>query len=210
MPRCQLDHIAITAPSLEAGAAYVREMLGVSPQPGGEHVCMGTHNLLLRLGESMYLEVIAINPAAPAPTRPRWFGLDTLAADAAPALSAWVARTGDIRATAAAASEPLGDIEPMSRGALEWLITIPADGSLLLGGVAPALIEWHTDAHPATRLIDHGLSLVGLELHHPEPQRVARLLHSLGFEGPVTVAEKSAVAARRVAHIATPQGVRTL
>ena len=37
---------------------------GVAPQPGGKHVAMGTHNALLRLGERVYLEIIAIDPEA--------------------------------------------------------------------------------------------------------------------------------------------------
>ena len=71
MKPCQIDHIAVTAPSLEAGAEYVWEALGVPLQPGGEHERMGTHNLLLRLGESTYLEVTAPNPRAPKHQRPR-------------------------------------------------------------------------------------------------------------------------------------------
>ena len=204
-----IDHLVVTAPSLETGAAFVRDALGVAPQPGGEHARMGTHNQLLRLGESSYLEVIAVNPAAARPTRPRWFALDTLASDAAPSLATWVARTADIRAGNEAANEQLGAIESMSRGALEWLITIPADGSLPLDGVAPALIEWHSDTHPASRLDDHGLSLKKLVLFHPDPERVEHLLKSLAIDGPVVV-EKSAVVARLVAHIDTPQGLRTL
>jgi hypothetical protein len=204
-----IDHLVITAPSLEAGATYVHDALGVSPRPGGEHLRMGTHNLLLRLGESSYLEVIAANPAAARPTRPRWFALDALGADAKPSLATWVARTADIRAGSKAATEQLGAIESMSRGALEWLITLPADGSLPLDGVAPALIEWHSDTHPASRLDDYGLSLRKLELFHPDPERVTRLLKSLAIDGPVVV-EKSAVTARLVAHIETPQGMRTL
>lgn len=204
-----IDHLVVTAPSLDAGAAYVRDAVGVAPRPGGEHQRMGTHNLLLRLGESTYLEVIAVNPAAPRATRPRWFGLDKIGSDARPSLATWVARTADIRAGSAAATEQLGPVEAMSRGALECLITIPADGSLPLDGVAPALIEWHSNPHPASRLDDYGLSLKKLELFHPDPERVSALLKSLAIDGPVVV-EKSAVAARLVAHIDTPQGIRTL
>ena len=211
MSRCFIDHIAVTAPSLEIGAAFVRDVLGVSPQVGGEHPRMGTHNLLLRLGDALFLEVIAPNPAAPAPARPRWFGLDALHLDSPPALSAWVARTADIHAAAAASSEPLGDIEPMSRGTLNWLITIPADGSLLMEGIAPALIEWHTDVHPAAKLQDHGLSLAKLELFHPEPERASRLLLSLGIVSQVSVSMASVGTAPSLrAHINTPQGVRLL
>ena len=170
MPPSQIDHLTVTAPSLAAGAAFVQEVLGVAPQAGGEHPRMGTHNLLLRLGDSLFLEVIAVNPQVPAPDRPRWFGLDRMTPDTLPALFTWVVRSADIHASAAAATEPLGVVEPMSRGALDWLITIPADGSIPLDGVAPALIEWHTEIHPAARLEDKGLSLQRLEIFHPAPK----------------------------------------
>lgn len=211
MPRCLIDHITVTAPTLEAGAEFVRQALGVAPQPGGEHPRMGTHNLLLRLGDSLFLEVISPNPKAPAPSRPRWFALDTLSPTATPMLSTWVARTPDIRSTASACTEALGNIEPMSRGALDWLITIPADGALPLNGIAPALIEWQTEVHPASTLQDHGLSLAKLELFHPEPDRISRLLRSLDLEGPLSVSSPSAGrTAYMVAHIDTPQGLRLL
>jgi hypothetical protein len=172
---------------------------------------MGTHNILLRLDASLYLEVISPKPHAPAPDRPRWFGLDSLRPDASPLLSTWVARTADIHATAAICSESLGNIEPMSRGALNWLITIPANGSVPLDGVAPALIEWHADVHPAAKLQDFGLSLAKLEIFHHEPARVSRLLSSLGLEGPLSVSALSGGAAPHlVAHINTPQGLRQL
>lgn len=208
MPRCCLDHLTVTAPTLAAGAEFVAQALGVTPQPGGEHPRMGTHNLLLRLGDSLFLEVIAANPNVPAPGRPRWFGLDGLGADSLPVLAAWVARTADIHASAAC-TEALGNIEPMSRGDLDWVITIPADGSLPLAGGAPALIEWQVDSHPASRLQDYGLVLAKLEVFHPEPQRCARMLSSLEFDGPVFVLPLvGGVAPHLVAHIRTPRGLR--
>lgn len=211
MPHCHIDHLTITAPTLELGAQFVRQALGVAPQIGGEHPRMGTHNLLLRLGDALFLEVIAANPSVPAPARPRWFALDTLRPDSAPALATWVARTPDIGASAAACPEALGKIEPMSRGALNWLITIPADGALPLDGIAPALIEWQADNHPATRLEDHGLSLARLELFHPEPERISRLLRAIGLDGSFSVgAPVSGRTAHLVAHINTPQGLRVL
>jgi hypothetical protein len=207
----RIDHIAVTAPTLEAGAAWVHQSLGITPETGGEHPAMGTHNLLLRLGDALYLEVIAPNPRAFKPNRPRWFGLDTLHPDSAPALSAWVARTPDIQKTASQCSESLGNIELMSRGALNWLITIPADGALPLGGIAPALIEWQTEVHPAETLQDFGLSLARIELFHPEPERISRLLQSIGLEGPFSVSVPSGKhTASLSAHINTLQGLRVI
>src|ERR1043165_9154818 len=74
--RCRLDHIAVTAPDLDRGAAYVSDILGVAPAGGGEHALMATHNRLLRLGDDVYLEVIAPNPAMARTARRRWFELD--------------------------------------------------------------------------------------------------------------------------------------
>jgi hypothetical protein len=205
---CYIDHIAVTAPSLENGAEFVARALGVRPQSGGEHERMGTHNLVLRLGESTYLEVIAPNPKAPKPQRTRWFGLDTVSRAS---LGTWIARTTNIREAVATIPQPLGQVEAISRGTLNWLITIPSDGSLPLGGVAPALIEWHVPVHPAARMQDMGCSLARLKLFHPEPNRVTALLGFLGLQQSVQVSGLPASQTPfLVAHIGTPHGVRTI
>ena len=61
------DHLVIAARSLDEGTAYVEAVLGVKLSPGGQHGHMGTHNRLLSLGPLEYLEVIAVEPGAPAP-----------------------------------------------------------------------------------------------------------------------------------------------
>ncbi len=211
MPVCQIDHIAVTASTLDAGAEWVEQVLGVAPQGGGEHEAMGTHNRLLRLGDATYLEVITINPTAPAPDRSRWFGLDLLEPDDAPRLRAWIARTDDIERAAGAAGEMLGRITPMARGDHQWLITIPDDGKPPMGGVAPALIEWKSTPHPAAGLPDLGLRLRGLELFHPRPHRAMALLQALGVKGPVQVRRsREGEGSSLTAFIDTPQGLRGL
>jgi hypothetical protein len=207
-PATRLDHLVVVAPTLDAGAAWVRAALGADLRPGGRHGRMGTHNRLLRLERAAYLEVTSIDPAAPPPGRPRWFGLDHLAPDAAPRLAAWAARTDDVAAAAAASPEPLGAVEPMSRGDLRWRLTVPPDGSLPLGGAGPLLIEWDMGPHPAERLPDDGFELVRLTVTHPDHERVGRLLASIGFAGPVGVVAGEAV--KLAAHVRTPAGVRCL
>jgi hypothetical protein len=206
--RCTIDHLVVTAPTLEGGAEFVTQALGVAPGPGGQHPRMGTHNLLLKLGESTFLEVIATDPAAPPPGRPRWFALDDAASTTAPRLVGWVARTDDLRGCPADLLALLGPIETMTRGAREWLITIPADGALPLGGALPMLIEWQSPRTPAgAGLADAGCALAGLGLRHPQPERLAALLELAGLADRVT---PGAGAPGVWADIVTPQGLRTL
>jgi Glyoxalase-like domain len=205
-PPTRLDHLVVAAPTLERGAAWVFDRLGAACHPGGAHARMGTHNLLLRLGPGVYLEVIAIDPAAPHPGRPRWFGLDALAPDAEPRLAAWVARTNDLAAAAAASPVALGPIESMARGVLTWRLTVPPDGSVPLGGAAPLLIEWESGPHPADRLPDDRCALVRLEVAHPDPEQVTGMLAAIGFAGPVAVrrGDEPGLAAL----VSTPRGER--
>jgi len=208
MNPCFIDHIAITAPTLEAGAELINATLGVWPEQGGEHPAMGTFNLLLRLGESIYLEVIACDPDAAKPERPRWFALDDMKIDTPPKLTTWVARTEDIHSTIKNCSEPVGEIEPMSRGKINWLITIPENGSIPVNGGAPALIQWQTEPHPAMKLRDQGLTLIKLQIFHSEPEKLSIFLKSINFEGPVEILQGNESII--VAHIKTPQGIRKL
>lgn len=211
MSRCHIDHLTITAPNLAVGVEFVRRSLGVMPQVGGEHPRMGTHNFLLKLGDSIFLEVISPNPNVPKPERPRWFELDRLESNTPPRLATWVARTADVHSALAMCSEHLGKVEPMSRGQLNWLMTIPSDGSLPFNGIAPTLIEWHTEAHLATKLQDVGCSFVRLEAFHSEAQRISALLKSISVEGEISVAPLPAGAQPYlVAYIQTPSGLRKL
>lgn len=211
MIQSRIDHIVITAPSLAAGTDYVHRTLGINPEPGGEHPLMGTHNALLRLGETTYLEVIAVNPNAPRPDRPRLFELDHLSNDGKTRLATWVMRTDDIRAAVSVTEIPLGNVVVLGRGQLNWLITIPADGCLPLQGVAPTLIQWLTDSHPAIQLQDSGCSLIRLEGYHPDAEKIRAMLEAVGFAGTFSVHPLDAKESPYlVAHIETPDGLREL
>ena len=209
--RSQLDHLVVTAPDLATGVEFLHRALGVMPQVGGEHARMGTHNCFVRLGERIYLEVIAADPDAPRLDRPRWFQLDQPDSVRACRLATWVVRTDDIHAAAAASPVTLGNVEPMSRGQLNWLITIPEDGSLPLEGVAPALIQWPVETHPADTLQDTGCRLLRLEGFHPEAEKVSAMLRAIGFQGRFTVSPlPPGQPPHLVAHIETPAGRRRL
>jgi hypothetical protein len=211
-----LDHLTVVAPSLQAGSSFVRESLGIEPGPGRAHPGMGTHNLLLRLGDAVYLEVIAQDPDAGPISRPRWFGLDHVPTNALPRLATWVARTDDI---AAAAVPELGRVETMQRAQHTWQMTLTADGHLPLGGAAPALIQREGAAHPAAALAEVGLSLRRLRIHHSSPAEVSALLARIGLAarpgqpaqpGQPEVVVLAGDRCRLVAEIDTPSGPKHL
>ena len=211
-PRVAIDHLVVAAASLETGIAWIETRLRVRPQPGGRHAAMGTHNALVGLGSRVYLEVIAIDPAAPAPLRPRWFDLDEprMRAQLAeqPALIHWVVRTDDIGAGAARVAMDPGTILEMRRGIHGWRITVPDDGHLPGRGLVPTLIEWTDGPHPADALIDDGAKLVALAGEHPDPATIRAALASMGLSDTLKVTYGRAP--RLAAMIRTRRGVVTL
>lgn len=206
-----LDHLVIVAPDLDTGCAFVTDSLGVDLQPGGAHSRMGTHNRLLHLGPELYLEVIAVDPSAKRPERARWFGLDQWGPHSPACLATWVARTDDIHTARDSCHGIVGDVEPMARGALNWQITIPANGNLPLAGAAPTLIQWAHGPHPASMLQDNGCSLLALDVFHTDPEKIKTMLTAINFTGPVRLhGLKEASTPYLLAHIQTPYGLKTL
>ena len=206
-----IDHLVVTAPTLASGIQYVEQTLGCKMQPGGQHSRMGTHNALLKIGDDCYLEVISIDPDAQPPQRNRWFELDTLLPEIRPRLATWVMRTNDIHKVTNATDLELGVVEDMSRGSLEWQITIPPDGRLPLHGIAPAMIQWKDDVHPASRLPESSVSLLQLVGHHPDARHITALLNAASFEGPFSVAQPpDGVSIGLTADFQTPKGLIVL
>ena len=207
-----LDHLVLATQNLAQGSTWLEDHLGVTLSPGGAHAAMGTHNRLLRLGPSLYLELIAIDPQAPAPTRRRWFALDTPRMQARlaerPRLIHWVARSTDVVAESAACPERLGEVMAMQRGDFEWLITVPADGHLPGGGLVPTLIEWRVPRHPAATLPEAGCALLKLEGFHPEPESIRAALAALGLEAALALHAGKDV--ELLAYLDTPRGLREL
>lgn len=171
-----LDHLVLSCADLGQAAPGVEARLGAALSGVGLHAAMGTHNRLAGLGAS-YLELIATNPQAPPPGRPRWFDLDRFSGPVR--LTNWVLACDDLYAALALA--PAGTGRPMdfARGPYRWRMAVPDDGRLPFDGCFPALIEWHGPAHPVQALPDSGLRLTELRLEHPRQADLARALAPL-------------------------------
>ena len=183
----KIDHIAVGADNLQDGVAQMLAKLGVEIPRGGKHEAMSTHNCVMQTGNESFFELIAIDPEAPAdPGRTRWFTLDNPETQARLAERAralcWVVGTDDLDAIIASSPIDLGEVVQLSRGDLSWRLTVPKDGSLPLGGLIPAFIEWSPGPHPSLSQQDLGVSLVKVMLSHPNPAELSEILKTLGID----------------------------
>jgi hypothetical protein len=216
----QVDHLVIAARTLDEGDAWCEAIFGITPGPGGRHPLMGTHNRVFAIGSTAhpraYLEIIAIDPAARAPGRRRWFDLDQPRLRAAvarePRLVHFVARCehgGDaleaLRATGADAGEFVAAERDTPSGTLRWRLTLREDGGRPGDGTVPALIEW-SGAHPADSLGASGVTLRALSAVHPDVHRLQQAWRAIGLRE--AAAHEGAV--DLVATFDSPRGTVTL
>jgi hypothetical protein len=204
-----VDHLVYAAPGLDAGIGAMAERLGVTAAYGGKHTGIGTHNALLSLGRSVYLEIIAPDPDQPPPSEPLPFGLGELHE---PGLAAWALAVTDIESRAAAAREAGYDPGPviaMSRalpdgGNLSWRLCLrrPITGD----GLVPFLIQWDAGGPHPSASSPSGCTLTDLTAEHPRPEEIEPMLAALGVELSLAEAPRPAL----IATIESPHGTVVL
>jgi len=219
--KARVDHLVVMAHTLDEGVAWCESTLGVTPGPGGQHAFMGTHNRLLQIASASfaqaYLEIIGIDPLAPAPARRRWFDMDSPAlrqhiASNGPQLTHFVTRVSDI-STSSNAWRALdldpGEVLPASRmtpqGELRWKISIREDGARLFDGMLPTLIEWGS-THPTHDMAPSGIRLESLQACHPAEPALAAAFAAIGLDEVATSSGEVGLTAT----LHTPRGLVTL
>ncbi|MEM6466344.1 MAG: VOC family protein [Pseudomonadota bacterium] len=211
MPMNKIDHFAIGAESLDQGVAAMKDALGVVVPRGGKHDAMSTHNCVMQAGNESFFELIAIDPDAPTPGRTRWFALDDPQTQARlaerPRALCWVVNTDDLDGVIAASPVDLGEVVDFARGDRTWRLTVPQDGSLPMGGLLPAFIEWSPGPHPSTGQQDLGVTLTRVHLRHPDPDALTTVLKALAVDHLAHVSEGEAALSFE---LATPLGSVTL
>jgi hypothetical protein len=201
----QLDHLVYAVPDLDAAVADLERRLGVGASPGGQHPGRGTRNALIALGPDSYLEILAPDPAQPAPAAGRWFGVDP---KAPPRLAGWAAKGADLPRVAAAAAARGVAIGPVVAGsrqrpdgvALTWSLTDPGVSAAL--SLVPFFIDWGKSPHPAANAA-RGPVLESLRGEHPRPDLAREPLAALGLDLPVDKGPRPAL----VATLRTVSGV---
>ncbi len=177
----KIDHIVYAVPDLSNGIDAIEKLLGVRPAYGGSHKNQGTHNALVALGPTTYLEIIAIDPESVRPTYGYPFGLGNIER---PRLSTWALRVDAIEkviARSTAEGLKLGSVISLNREKpdgrmLTWKLTNPF--KVILDGAVPFLISWGAAPHPASSAPFAG-ELLSLHIGHPEPEQVRKALSIL-------------------------------
>ncbi|TWA91007.1 glyoxalase-like protein [Bradyrhizobium stylosanthis] len=120
----------------------------------------------------------------------------------------WVANTSDITSALAKIPQAARPAIAVTRGHLEWLISVPPDGSMPFDGAFPTVIEWPQGPHPASRMADLGCSLVTFEILHPEADAIRAALAGILDDPRIRFSRASVPSFRAV--IRTPNGDRQL
>ena len=204
MSKPTLDHLVYGVPRLDIAISTMAERWGVDPLLGGQHPSWGTHNAILVLDSSSYLELIAPDPSQTRPDSLLPFGLDCLRE---PRLVTWAVQVSQIEksvAQARASGFDPGSPTSMSRNlitgdCLHWKLTSP---QTLGDGLIPFLIDWGSSSHPSTGA-PSSCTLLSLRGEHPQPELIRRPLQALGVELSLIEASSSTL----VATLRTPKGV---
>ena len=202
-----LDHLLWEEFRLEEGETRFADLTGVSPAFGGAHPDRGTHNSLLSLGEGVYLEIIAPNPA-----QAEAFGFPEEAPPGfEPGLFAFGMKSDDlehVRHSVERAGLSASSLQDVSRErpngeVLRWQ-TLIIEGHDF-GHVVPFFTRSDGAPHPS-ETPPKGCELLEFSVGHPENEKLSRLYDALEVNVPVFPSEQP----RLRAVLATPKGEVTL
>ncbi len=202
MPRVEPDHLLFGVPDLTEGIRLIRSKLGVSPVPGGQHPGVGTHNALLSLGSTTYLEVIARDPSQDVPDRDLPYGLAGLME---PKLITWAARPVDWghytrTARSLGIKTKIREGSRLSPGGLQFrwrsaqLVPPVKVENHDLTGLLPFAIDWTSPQHPADSTPGNAL-LESLTLKHPNAQVLSMAVDELELPCEVGSAPEARISA---------------
>ena len=181
----KLDHIVFAAPTLEEGTSFIEYKLQVKLGKIGYHEEMGTHNRVVKISESVYLEVISIDPKSTTRKSKRWFNLDC------PKLQSKLKKSPQVIGYVIESDNKkiLKYYEPFfksSRGKYKWQFSMPSTKSNNLvdqsyqNGIMPSLISWES-GKPINKMKNNHLDLQKLEIIFTESQLPFKsFINSLG------------------------------
>lgn len=201
----EIDHIVLVVPNLELGMASLFEKTGVMPIFGGRHLKQGTHNALLRIGESSYLELLAVDRENKDISAPRWMGVDLINSSC---ITRWAIKSDTIQSQLEVLNrynKNLGFSKEGQRitpsgNQLVWELSVPLPKPKV--EVIPFLIDWKESIHPSKGL-GNQCKISRFTLGHPNPLIINEVLKELNFEMTIFKASEPTI----VLELETPKGV---
>jgi hypothetical protein len=181
-----IDHLILGIDDLERGIAEFESKTGVRPVFGGAHPDRGTHNALASLGDGVYVEILAPNPADVKPGNPTE-GLDFLRKMTTLTPIGWALAASDVAVAKKRAEEAgmtMSQVRPGARrlpggSTLEWVtvgVTAPAHNW------APFFIQWKDPALQPASTAPGGCTLTSVTLADANPEPLRSLFDAVGFQ----------------------------
>ena len=181
----KLDHVVIAANNLDEGTSYVENKLNVKLSNIGYHKDMGTHNRVVKISKSVYLEVISIDPNCEQIKSKRWFNLDSSKLQSqlrkSPRVIGYVIEN--------TTKKILKYYEPFfkaKRGEYKWKFAMPCNNSKISAdqsyqnGIIPSIINWESEK-PINKMQDNHLNLEKIQVLLSESQSTYKnFINSLG------------------------------
>ncbi len=198
------DHFIYGGRELDAMRADFTALTGVEPTLGGRHPGLGTHNALASLGDTVYFELLAVDPQQTPDgnmgarlqqfTVPRLFAYMLKATGGEMEAAKTVLADHGIEADLFDASRTTPDGR-----VLRWRLLVPHDNAF--GDFVPKLIDWQNTPHPAANNA-RGCRFESFEMGHPRAAELNALLKELDAPHEVLRADRAYMQLR----IGSPRG----
>ena len=164
----QIDHIVLACKDLESYTTYVSNKLGAPIVGGGQHLDMGTHNKLIKIGEDCYLEIIAADPNNPNQYK-AWMAVNQIEN---PTITRYALSTDSIADDIKHLTPFYGTEMPIHQGSrlkkdgstLSWTMSLPSNSSVI--DDCPFLLDWSQQIHPMSPHKEK-CQLVQLKIYSP-------------------------------------------
>ena len=181
----KIDHIVYAVPDLASGISNIETLLGVKAFSGGRHQDHGTHNALIRIGLSSYLEIIAPDPSNKNHTSDRWMGVDLI--NKIPRITRWAIKSKVDSPHLAILHHYNPELSMAADGArikpdgklLSWKLSLPLSQPMV--ECCPFIIEWPYGIHPVNSL-PMDCQLADIKVITSDTQRLSKVSAAFGLD----------------------------
>lgn len=179
---------------MNTAIAKFENSLGVGAIFSGYHSSFGTKNALIPLDHECYLELLAVDSANTAVSKPRWMGVDLLQKDQ---ITRWALKSNQLELdseTLKKIKPEMGTIREGSRktehgNLLQWKMIMPLASPAI--ELLPFMVDWSTSQmHPTDELPNKGCSLIALTGSHPTPEKFEAIFEHLQIDFQITKANE--------------------